>query len=146
MKEDGEPESFVYFIQAGRKGPIKIGVAKDPSARFFDIQAACPLKLKIIGVMPGKRCLEADLHRRFRPQRLRGEWFHPSDELILFARQHPYVHKGRMKTIYIDASVYRLVKKAAIAQGLTMTEYIQSVLAVQAGKDAAKLNVSKNGK
>jgi hypothetical protein len=66
---------FVYVIHAQGCGLFKIGWAKDPAKRIRDLQTASPDALELVGSRPGTLRDEADLHRRFRPLRIRGEWF-----------------------------------------------------------------------
>lgn len=75
----------VYFIRAGKDGPIKIGVATDPAARLRDLQTAHHETLHLERVVDGERCAELWLHEHFSEYRLRGEWFrfHPSMLTIL---------------------------------------------------------------
>jgi hypothetical protein len=72
-KVPGEP--FVYFIQEGPHGPVKIGKANHPLKRMSDLQTGNPEQLHLRHVVPGDRLLEKQLHHRFREARIRGEWF-----------------------------------------------------------------------
>ncbi|MET4184936.1 hypothetical protein ABIB94_007065 [Bradyrhizobium sp. JR7.2] len=74
--------SFVYFIQVGVDGPIKIGISDDPTERMGSLQCGCPWRLRIIGAAPGAFENEEDLHKRFADIRMEGEWFHPSKALL----------------------------------------------------------------
>lgn len=67
--------SYVYFIQDGRKGAVKIGMTVDPEKRLRDLQTGNPRTLRIRHVIPGDRSTEKALHARFEPARIRGEWF-----------------------------------------------------------------------
>lgn len=78
------PPSFVYFIQAGEGGPIKIGWAYNPSARMSELQIGNPVDLRIIGAVYGDGELESELHRKFRRLKLRGEWFRPGRSLMTY--------------------------------------------------------------
>ena len=72
---------FVYFIQAGtKKGPIKIGYAKDVEKRMVELQVGCPFTLNLIFKLPAKsekhaQALEAWFHDRWEKRHIRGEWF-----------------------------------------------------------------------
>lgn len=73
---------WLYAIQAGEGGPIKIGVTMRPAERLRTLQTANADRL--IGraawrAMPGE---EQALHERFADARLRGEWFRPVPELV----------------------------------------------------------------
>ena len=74
--------SFVYAIQAGDDGPIKIGWAFDPRFRLAELQTGNAAELRIIGVVEADRMLERALHVRLRPYRLRGEWFKACPEVF----------------------------------------------------------------
>ncbi len=76
---------MIYFIQHGVEGPIKIGYTNaKPSHRLSQFQAGNPVKLNLVGTMPGGESEEKELHRKFMIYRERGEWFHPSEELTQF--------------------------------------------------------------
>jgi len=70
-----DSQGFVYLIQSVVGGPIKIGKADDPSVRLAEIQFWSPFELRVIAKAPGGYLLERELHHRFRPYRLHGEWF-----------------------------------------------------------------------
>lgn len=87
---------FLYAIQRGEGGPIKLGVAKDPDSRKKTLQTGSPEKL--IGLaawkaLPGD---ERELHKRFAEHRISGEWFHPAPELIeyVYAADLPWWWEG----------------------------------------------------
>jgi hypothetical protein len=66
---------FVYFVQAGHDGPIKIGWTIDIAQRLTDLQIASPFILRLLAVIDGDKDLERALHERLASHRLRGEWF-----------------------------------------------------------------------
>lgn len=67
--------SFVYFIQQGDDGPVKIGVATDPQERLGALQIGNPDPLYLRQAVPGSFPLEYELHSRFGEWHVRGEWF-----------------------------------------------------------------------
>jgi hypothetical protein len=70
------PESdFVYFIQSGTSGPVKIGLFKTPIQRVSKLQTGNPRELILRHVIPGDRSVEDELHDRFKAACIRGEWF-----------------------------------------------------------------------
>lgn len=77
--------SRVYFIEAGDGGPIKIGLSLDVAARLVTLQASNPLPLRLLATMPGDHGIERELHRRFKGERLNGEWFRGDGEVRRFA-------------------------------------------------------------
>lgn len=72
----------IYFVREPATRTIKIGFAENPFRRFVALQTACPYELTLIGVIPGGRAGEAELHRRFKKYRVRGEWFRDAPELL----------------------------------------------------------------
>jgi hypothetical protein len=80
----------VYFIQAGRGGPIKIGKSRgDPRVRMRTLQTAHHEQLGLVGTITlsdpvDASLLEAELHRTFYRHRIRGEWFALADDLLSY--------------------------------------------------------------
>lgn len=73
---------FVYFIQAGNAGPIKIGWAlNDVVGRLAVLQIGSWEELRLLGVIPGSQEDERRLHASFAHARIRGEWFRASKVL-----------------------------------------------------------------
>jgi T5orf172 domain len=66
---------FVYFIQAGDTGPVKIGLANTPEERARTLQTGNHRELHLRHVVPGSGDVERQLHDRFAAARIRGEWF-----------------------------------------------------------------------
>ena len=87
-------EPYIYFVQS-EDGYIKIGCTQRLKLRIKAIQACNPLKIKLVGKMKGGYDLEAELHKRFKKYRKRGEWFHPAPELIEYIVKNKM---GRKKT------------------------------------------------
>lgn len=80
---------FVYVIQQGLNGPVKIGCAVDPGARLASMQSGNPDQLRIVGVCRGSRGVERMLLAAFSPHSIRGEWFSPVPEIMEFANSLP---------------------------------------------------------
>ena len=89
---------YVYFIQAGRKGAIKIGVARNIDRRIDCMQTGNPFKLRLLAAIPCQSRtqaldLERKIHERFARQRVRGEWFQNNirmtrvESLLSYAQQ-----------------------------------------------------------
>jgi hypothetical protein len=81
LSHDDESERWIYFIQRGEDGPIKIGISNNPFKRLETFQTASDEKLHIRGVFRGTTADEALLHQKFAAQRLRGEWFENTLEI-----------------------------------------------------------------
>ena len=75
--------SFVYFIQEGTDGPIKIGTSENPRKRLKHLQTGHPKELVLMGAIDGDREKEFELHQKFDYLRLNGEWFKPDSDLLL---------------------------------------------------------------
>lgn len=75
---------YVYFFQIGKDGPIKIGLTRNGHHRLIKLQVGCPWKLHYLNDIKGDRRMEKQLQRRFKHLRMRGEWFHPGPDLLLF--------------------------------------------------------------
>ena len=74
----------VYFIRdAG--GDVKIGYSeRDPFGRLATMQTGNPRALTLLATIPGDRSVERELHDKFSPLRVRGEWFRGTPELLGF--------------------------------------------------------------
>lgn len=72
----------VYFIQRGLDGPVKIGVTVDVRRRIEELQVGSAEELRLLVALPGTPEDESLLHKRFAAFHIRGEWFHPSAELL----------------------------------------------------------------
>ena len=74
---------FIYLIDGGN-GLFKIGKAKDPYARFKDLQVGSPVKLNLLhqidSIQPNR--VEYQLHKYFDKQRNHGEWFKLTKEQV----------------------------------------------------------------
>ncbi len=79
----------VYFVQAGEAGPVKIGWAINAQSRVAYLQTAHYEPLRVIRVWDGDRIHENWFHNRFRTQRMRGEWFRFSQEMLTAEPQTP---------------------------------------------------------
>ena len=76
-----QPNSaYVYVIQAGNHGPVKIGWARNPFARLLLLQTGNAARLRLVHTEDflDRRVacsLESELHRMFADLKIRGEWF-----------------------------------------------------------------------
>lgn len=71
---------FVYFVQAGKRGAIKIGIARNIERRILSMQTGNAYELHLLAAIPCKsraqaKDFEGRLHRFFGRQKIRGEWF-----------------------------------------------------------------------
>jgi hypothetical protein len=79
----------IYFIQAGKNGPIKIGVAEELHKRVDELQIGCPYKLHVLYVYNGRQLSEPELHELFKHEHIRGEWFRPASAIAKFNKRFP---------------------------------------------------------
>jgi len=71
---------YVYVIQAGEYGPVKIGFTANPFARLSELQTGNPFPLRVvaaefIGDRRSASELESIIHNKLSEFRLKGEWF-----------------------------------------------------------------------
>jgi len=71
---------YVYFIRAGKKGPIKVGITNEVEKRLETLQTANAYKLEILALIGCRSRSEAlniekKVHKFYRRQNIRGEWF-----------------------------------------------------------------------
>jgi hypothetical protein len=79
----------VYFLRAETLGLIKIGFSEKIESRLASLRIGRPDALTLLGVISGSTPVtEREVHAQFEGDRVRGEWFHPSDELETFVRSH----------------------------------------------------------
>lgn len=89
-----EPTGFVYFVQRGKRGPIKIGNARNPAARITSLQTACAEALILLGSVPGSIEKERGIHRDLAADRLGGEWFKPNRNVRSYIRRALREHEA----------------------------------------------------
>lgn len=75
---------FVYFIQAGNGGDIKIGFSVSPGRRLAALQTGSAMHLSLLGVVAGPQSFELAVHTKFRAHRVKGEWFRPAPDILAF--------------------------------------------------------------
>jgi hypothetical protein len=81
----GRHFSYVYAIQADVAGPVKFGVSGDPAARLAGLQTAHASPLILLGAMRGGPELERGFHAVLAADRMEGEWFAPSGDVLAAA-------------------------------------------------------------
>ncbi len=82
-REYSTQAGYVYFVQRGDGGSIKIGFTSSwQGGRIPALETASDVPLRVLAFVPGGRPLERDLHREFAADRLRREWFRPTERLL----------------------------------------------------------------
>lgn len=79
---DEDDETVVYFMWSA--GKIKIGYTTDIMRRWDELQIRSAVHVELLVTLDGGPALELDLHRIFKPDRLRGEWFRISATMLGF--------------------------------------------------------------
>lgn len=77
---------FVYVIQDGDDGPVKIGEAFDPRSRLGELQCGNHRPLNLRAVVLATDTTEKELHALWARSRMRGEWFGGGDEVDIIAK------------------------------------------------------------
>lgn len=83
-RSDARGWTYVYFVKAVDSDSVKIGRATDVSKRIRALQIGHDSKLELLALVPAHFGLERALHRRFRHQHRRGEWYAYDGELRSF--------------------------------------------------------------
>ena len=80
---------YIYFIEEGLDGKIKIGYSTNPSERLKTLQTSNPRTLRLLITIEGNEQDEKILHTKFSKYRLQGEWFEPNEEILIFIEESP---------------------------------------------------------
>lgn len=79
--------SGVYFVQAEKSLFIKIGFTERMYSRLAMLQTDNFENLRVVGFLIGAdEMMERELHKRFRADHERGEWFKDSPRLRMYIR------------------------------------------------------------
>lgn len=80
-------EGFVYFVQSGSGGPIKIGWSQDVDRRMAELQVGNAHRLIFLGKIAGRMEDESATHAKFAHLRMEGEWFRDAPEVHDYVRE-----------------------------------------------------------
>jgi hypothetical protein len=112
----GHAGSYVYFVQAGTDGPVKIGFTTSPSLRLSAIQIGSAKRLRLVCAVPGGRCLEMALHKAFAGAQMSGEWFKPTPKLVAMMAELAETNKDGAGPSNISAITKKRIRaKKAVA-------------------------------
>jgi hypothetical protein len=119
---------LVYFIQMldDHLNPIKIGKSKEPKLRFEQAITHSPYPLSFLGVVSDVD--ESVLHTRFKEQRLEGEWFVPSEEMVTFIEENCSEGDFSSKRSTVHIERYDVVKEMCDFYNITLKEFLNMVL------------------
>lgn len=77
-------DGFIYYVMSSETCRMKIGFTRGhPIKRLKSLQTGSPTKLGVVAYHPGDEETERKLHAEFKADRLHGEWFDISDDLIV---------------------------------------------------------------
>lgn len=118
---------FIYFAESGDL--IKVGFSKDPLERLKALYSPNGEEIRIIGVLPNRtRYVEACFHQILAADRVQGEWFKRSEELMSYIRENAvppttvgaYSRSGKiMMNFKVQASIRQKLKEMAIKHNTT---------------------------
>lgn len=80
--------TWLYFIQAGEGGPVKIGISETPVRRMANMQVGNHERLRLIAVARVPIDAESDLHARLVKHHVHGEWFRPAPAVLEIAQSY----------------------------------------------------------
>ena len=79
--------TFIYLMKDEINDSFKIGMSKNPKTRESTLQSEKPY-IKMINYWEGEVGDEKSLHKKFKNQRIRGEWFILSEKDLLFVESY----------------------------------------------------------
>jgi hypothetical protein len=82
---------MIYFVQSGKAGPIKVGVATNLGKRLLSLQSGNPQPITVLATCPGSFAEEKAVLDTLWRERLQGEWHKPS------ALVHGFIEVVRLK-------------------------------------------------
>lgn len=77
---------MIYFIRGAGQTDVKIGYSANVKGRMVDLQVGMPREVELLLAIPGSQRDEKELHLRFRPFHIRGEWFELTSEIVDYIR------------------------------------------------------------
>jgi hypothetical protein len=87
---------MIYFIRCSATNMVKIGFAADPWKRLSKIQSDTPSAVELLAVEEGDTKRERALHRQFKDDWRRGEWFNYGPALQAYVETLPAPIKARV--------------------------------------------------
>lgn len=130
----------VYFIRAGNDGAIKIGFTKgDVSNRLRSLQRDYPDRLTCIRQIPGLRLTEAWLHRRFRKNRIVGEWFTLDQEMMVIVP--PNEEDIKSDNLQEEAEAAASLVKARFERQVAKSTTVLRLSRIEAGISQNELSI-----
>jgi len=92
---NSEQLGFIYFIQGENGGSIRIGCSVNPIFTLRKLQRGYPDKLKLLLVITDVFNELADLQKKFKKYKTKGDWYKPDkeifDEIEKLKSKYPHV-------------------------------------------------------
>ncbi|MBP2495028.1 hypothetical protein ABID82_004987 [Methylobacterium sp. PvP062] len=79
-------QGVIYFMRLGDH--VKIGFTLDLEKRIFSLKTGSPVLGQLVGILKGTREIDRFVRWLFRASHFRGDWFHPTPELLAFIEAH----------------------------------------------------------
>jgi hypothetical protein len=106
-----DKRNWVYYIQAEEGGPVKIGKTLQMYSRLQSLQGMSPQKLRLLAVEPNFLEIGGDTeslrHKRFEKNRLHGEWFTPTQDMLDFLNTECLVVNRSLSDLLRDIKLWR---------------------------------------
>lgn len=94
-----EPRAWLYYIQAGDDGPVKVGLAVNPYDRLSTLQQGNAVTLTLRSVEWTCKHAEKFLHEIYAPAHIRGEWFEPAPLVKSVMEQIGWMHAWELEEL-----------------------------------------------
>lgn len=79
-------QTFIYFLRAGEF--VKIGQSRRWKSRMSGMQTGSPYTIVPLLILIADEKMEKQLHRRFKADHFRGEWFHIGPAVRAFIKEN----------------------------------------------------------
>jgi hypothetical protein len=118
---------WLYFLQAGDDGPIKIGCAVNVFERARYLQCGHYEELFILGLLDGDQSQEDRLHRMFAHLNIRGEWFQPGGELKEFVSSQTMIHWEREYLYFASKRLWKFPDAIEIDEAVEVVSFYKKI-------------------
>lgn len=114
LPEHKGKRAYLYIIKNMDSGNIKIGVGSDPIHRLKQLQTGSDSELSLVYtsfVCSNAFNLETDVHKHYKNNHVRGEWFNVNEnEVIFFLEKQRYVLTSNLDLSF-DSKLLNLIKR-----------------------------------
>jgi hypothetical protein len=93
---------YVYFVQLGNSGDIKIGFSTNIKKRMHTLQTSTPENIQLLGFIAGELPTEKMIHEKFRMLRKKGEWFQCHSSIIEFLNEFNELKFAANLSVHIE--------------------------------------------